>query len=154
MRSSRNAARTPAGEPARTGVDRTVEDIMHPGVIGCAADAPVATVAWILADENIHSVVVHLAEGSGGSVADRWAVITTADVLRALDAGAEGLTARALAKRSVPAAFVAPTDGVDRVVRLMARHDLTHVLVVEDGSPAGIVSSLDVAREVGRAAAG
>jgi CBS domain-containing protein len=34
----------------------------------------------------------------------------------------------------------------------MARHDLSHVLVVEDGFPAGIVSALDVAREVGRAA--
>ena len=124
---------------------------MHPGLIGCDADASLATVAWILADENIHSVVVHLAEGSGGGVVDRWGVITAPDLLRALDAGADDVTARTVAKRI--SAVAAPRDGVDRVVRLMARHDVSHVLVVEGGFPVGIVSALDVAREVGRVAA-
>jgi CBS domain-containing protein len=150
MRSNRAATTTPAGTVSRAGVDRTVEEIMHAGLIGCDADAPVATVAWILADENIHSLVVHLGQVPSGTVVDRWGVITASDLMRALDAGTEGLTARTLAKRS--SVTVAPTDRVDRVIRGMAQHDLSHVLVVEDGSPAGIVSALDVARAVGRAA--
>src|SRR3954469_280927 len=51
---------------------------MHAGLIGCDADAPVATVAWLLADGKIHSVVVHLAEGSAGAVADRKGPATQA----------------------------------------------------------------------------
>ena len=44
---------------------------------------------------------------------------------------------------------VEPQEMLDRAVQLMASYDVTHVLVVEDGAPVGIVSSLDVARAAG-----
>jgi len=40
------------------------------------------------------------------------------------------------------------SDRIDRVARLMAEHDCTHLVVVspETGEPVGVVSSLDVAQ--------
>ena len=46
------------------------------------------------------------------------------------------------AGRGVPFALAA-------AVRIMASYDVTHVLVVEDDYPVGIVSALDVARATG-----
>jgi CBS domain-containing protein len=44
---------------------------------------------------------------------------------------------------------VEPQETLDRAVQLMAAYDVTHVIVVENDYPVGIVSTLDVARAVG-----
>jgi len=125
---------------------------MHPGLIGCDATAPLDTVAWILADENIHALLVHRAGGRDRSAADRWGLITASELLRALADGRRGLTAASMLANS-SYVTVAPTDRLHCVVRLMAGHALTHVLVMEHASPVGVVSALDVARAIGGARA-
>ena len=124
-----------------------VEDAMHPGLIGCDPSAQLETVAWILADEEIHCVVVHGVHRAAEGDRTTWGIVTALDVIRALDAGDWGVTARELVKADF--VTVAPTDGLDRVVSLMSEHDVGHVLVLENGCPVGIISALDVARAAG-----
>jgi CBS domain-containing protein len=37
-------------------------------------------------------------------------------------------------------------ESVDRAAFLMADHQITHLIVMEEGRPAGIVSALDIGR--------
>ena len=41
---------------------------------------------------------------------------------------------------------VTPADDLGHAAQLMAEHDVAHLIVVEDGTPVGVLSTLDVAR--------
>jgi CBS domain-containing protein len=124
-----------------------VEDVMHAGLIGCDPEAPLSVIARIFAEERIHALVVSGIERTRDGDRRSWGIISDRDLLRALDAGAERVTASALAVTAM--ITVEPEEPLDRAVQLMASYDVSHVLVVEDGAPVGIVSALDVARVAG-----
>jgi len=69
------------------------------------------------------------------------------DVLHAVNRGGPDLTAGELA---VTSPLALPEDaGLERAATLMVDHDVTHVVVVDaSGTPAGVVSTLDVLRVV------
>ena len=121
-----------------------VEDVMHTGLVACDPDAPLTEVARILARERIHSVVVHGIERTRTGERLTWGIVSDRDVVRALDAGDTSVTAGALAVTAM--LTVAPGEPLDRAVQLMAAYDVTHVIVLEQDYPVGIVSALDVAR--------
>jgi CBS domain-containing protein len=125
------------------------EEVMHAGLVGCSPSTPLPVIARILAEERIHSIVVHGIEHTREGERMTWGVIDARDLVRALDAGDGGVTAAQLAMPAEPAVDVA--DPLDRVVQLMASYDVSHVLVLEKGYPVGIVSALDVARAAGGA---
>jgi predicted transcriptional regulator len=125
----------------------SVDEYMHAGILACDPAAPLATVAWILADEQIHCVIVTGLEQTPGGIRLTWSAITDRDLMRALAAGETGATAADLATRSV--VTVEPTERLDRVAELMTEHDVTHLVVTEQDGPVGIISSLDVARAAG-----
>jgi CBS domain-containing protein len=124
-----------------------VEDVMHAGLIGCDPAAPLSVIARIFAEEQIHALVLSGVERTGAGERLPWRVITDHDLLRALDAPGERVTAAALAGAAVITVDV--EESLDRAVQLMTSCEVTHVLVVEDGDPVGIVSALDVARAAG-----
>ena len=124
-----------------------VEEVMHAGLIGCDPAAPLPVIARIFAEEQIHAVVVGGIDRAREGERLTWGIISDHDLMRALDATGESVTAAALAVTAM--ITVEPRESLDRVVQLMASYDVTHVLVVEDGAPVGIVSSLDVARAAG-----
>jgi CBS domain-containing protein len=118
---------------------------MHPGVVSCASDTTLRTVARMLAAYRIHAVVVfadHRAADPGS-----WSVVSDVDVLRAGRAGGFDRTTAGDAART-PVVLVAPEDTLDHAARLMAEEATTHLVVVDPGSerPLGIVSTLDVTR--------
>jgi len=121
-----------------------VEDVMHSGLVGCDPEAPLAEIARILAEERIHSVVVHGIERTRAGERLSWGIVSDRDLMRALDASDTGVTAGALAVTAM--ITVDLLEPLDRAVQLMAAYDVTHVIVVEKGYPVGIVSALDVAR--------
>jgi CBS domain-containing protein len=124
-----------------------VEDVMHPGLVGCDPEATLATIARIFAEERIHCVVVHGIERTRDGERLTWGTVSDRDLIRALDATDRSITAGTLA---VPALMsVTPDEPLDHAVRIMASFDVAHVLVLEDGYPVGIVSALDVARAAG-----
>lgn len=124
---------TPAFEHA------TVADVMRPGVVSCAPDASLLTVAQTMATHHVHSVVV------AGVTADHlvWGLVSDMDIVRAAEAGIEGHTAVDAARTEV--VTVDPTTPLSDVVRLMDVHGTAHLIVTSNGRPTGVVSSLDIA---------
>jgi CBS domain-containing protein len=122
-----------------------VADAMHPGVVSCAANTPLRTVARMLSAYRIHAVVVfadHRAADPGS-----WAVVSDVDVLRAgLDGDVDRTTAGDAA--GTPVVMVAPEDTLDHAAQLMAEQGTTHLVVVDRRSerPLGMVSTLDLTK--------
>ena len=135
------------GEPTSSLVRYTVLNAMNPGLVECAADADVGSIARAMAEHEIHCVVVRGIERRDrhGERLD-WGVVSDLDLMAALHPDGADATAGQLAATEV--VIVAPSDTLERAARLMAEHQTAHVMVVDPvtGDPAGIVSTLDVAR--------
>ena len=120
---------------------------MHPGVVTCLPDEPLERVAGTMADLRIHCVAVVGAarRDDGGDEHFVWGLLSDMDVLHAVNRAGPDLTAGELA---VTSPLALPADaGLERAASLMVEHDATHVVVVDRaGTPAGVVSTLDVLR--------
>jgi CBS domain-containing protein len=124
----------------------TVDSVMHRGVVTCRPNDSLRTVAAILAANRIHAVVVASPEER-----TPCAVVTDRDVVYGHLLGKlDELTARDAA--SEPTVTVRADLDLREASGLMVRYGTTHVVVTErdDGTPIGILSSLDVAAAVGR----
>jgi CBS domain-containing protein len=111
---------------------------MRPGVITCTPDAGPATVATIMVANGIHVVIV--APSAHGTPL----IVTDRELVRAVLEGREDACASDLAGE--PAAALTADAGLEDAVAMMAARYVTHILAIEpsSGTPAGIVSSLDV----------
>jgi CBS domain-containing protein len=129
-----NPSKLPAAEPLLDAL--TVADAMHHGIVTCAPTASLREIAGLIAEHTIHCVVV---------ADDRtvWGVVSDIDLMRGLGSPVQ-FTAGNLA--AVEAVAVESTDELEHAVRLMADHDVSHLLVRDGGTPVGILSTLDVAR--------
>jgi acetoin utilization protein AcuB len=117
---------------------------MRPGVMSVAPDAPLLQVAQTMATHHVHCVVV------GGMTRDAlggerlvWGLVSDMDVVRAAGAGLEGHTAADAAATEI--VTVEPSTPLSDAARLMLEHRSAHLVVISDGHPAGVVSSLDIA---------
>jgi CBS domain-containing protein len=134
-------------ERTRVGLDELfVAEAMHPGLISCPLDAPLRTVARMMATYRVHAVLVtgHGEEElPGGGV---WGVISDIDLARAAAAGDLDASARSVAV--TPVLAVTGTDTLAHAAHLMVEHGISHLIVVEPRSarPMGVLSTLDVAR--------
>ena len=122
-------------------------DAMHPGLISCSLDAPLRTVARMMATYRVHAVLVtshgdeELTEGA------RWGIVSDTDLLRAAASGdIDEQAARTVA--ATPVVTVSTSDDLARAAQLMSEHEISHVVVVERHSarPVGVLSTLDIAR--------
>src|SRR5690348_11510439 len=116
----RGSFRTPAFEHAR------VSDGMRPGVIGCGRETPLRTVARMMADNHVHSIVVTRPGSEGGG--RPWGVVSDLDLMRA-GAEAEDMTAGQACATEV--VTVAPDDTLARAAQLMSEYNTTHLVVVD-----------------------
>ena len=122
----------------------TVADVMRPGVMSCAPDAPLLTVAQTMATHHVHSVVVAgIGTDAGGGDHLVWGLVSDMDVVRAAESGIEGHTAADAARTEV--VTVDPSTSLVEAARLMDEHDTAHLIVTSGGQPAGVISSLDIA---------
>lgn len=121
----------------------TAGQAMSPGVLTVDADAPLGSVAGMMARHGVHALVV----------APHGAPIRVLGDLE-LVAGllADHGTTQAADVARQPRAVARPHDTLAVVSRLMADRDVDHVLVSAPGArlPMGVVSSLDVVAVVGR----
>ncbi len=121
----------------------TVGDAMHAGIVTCSPSAGLDEVAAAMAEHGIHCLVA-IDEGPPGEDDDRlWGVVSDLDLMRGIESPV-GLDAGNLAELDV--ATVAPGDTLDHAARTMVRRRLAHLVVVADGRPVGVVSTLDIAR--------
>ena len=122
----------------------TVADLMRPGVMSCAPDAPLLTVAQTMATHHVHSVVVAgIATDASGGDHLVWGLVSDMDVVRAAESGIEGHTAADAARTEV--VTVDPKTSLVEAARLMDEHGTAHLIVTSAGQPAGVISSLDIA---------
>ncbi len=138
--------RTVRLDPPDTPLDSTtVADAMHAGVITCSPLADLRDVAEAMASHGIHCVVA-IDPGPPGADDERiWGVVSDIDLIRGLGSSVR-LDAGNLAALDV--VTVSPLDTLDRAAQLMAEHDVTHLVVVSDDRPVGVLSTLDIARAV------
>ena len=137
---------TPSHRIQPTGELRAI-DVMHPGMISCPGDAPLRTVARMMASYRVHAIIVHAEEDEELAGGDSWGVVSDTDLVRAaLNGGFDETTARQIA--ATPAVTVTTVDPLTRAMQLMTEHEVTHVIVVErhSGRPIGVLSTLDCAR--------
>ncbi len=120
-----------------------VGEIMHPGVIFCIPQAPLRTVAQIMAQRRIHAVVVSDLDMPVWK--HRWGVISDLDLIRAFGSDVHRVTAAEIASEEPVTVDV--EEPLAAAARVMAEHRVMHLIAVE-GDPAravGVVSTLDLA---------
>ena len=122
----------------------TVGDVMRPGVMSCAPDAPLVSVAQTMATHHVHSVVVAgITTDDAGTDHLVWGLVSDMDIVRAAEAGIEGHTASDAARTEVVTVDLATP--LAEAARLMDSHHTAHLVVTSGGQPAGVISSLDLA---------
>ena len=122
----------------------TVADVLRPGVMSVAPDAPLVDVARAMATHHVHSVVVGgMTRDALGGEHHVWGLVSDMDLVRAAGAGIEGHTAADAARTEVVS--VETSTPLAEAARLMEEHHTAHLIVVSDRHPAGVVSSLDIA---------
>ncbi|MEX2613520.1 MAG: CBS domain-containing protein [Gaiellaceae bacterium] len=126
---------------------RTVGDAMHPGVITCLPRASLRDVARIMSSSRVHAVVVWGDEEDDSE--GIWGLVSDLDLVAAAAQGSP--TARsAVGVAGTPAVTVRETDTLQHASELMSQNGVSHLVVLGDGveHPAGILSTLDIARAV------
>lgn len=135
-----SATRTTNGT---SGLDAVaVREAMHEGILSCSTDAPLSAVAELMTAKGIHCVVVTDHDDVGV-----WGVISDLDLVAA--AGVRDIEAQlAGGSAATPALTISPDDTLQRAAQLMTENAAAHLLVVDErsGRPAGVLSTLDVAR--------
>ena len=122
----------------------TVADVMRPGVMSCAPDAPLLTVAQTMATHHVHAVVVAgVTKDDAGNDHLIWGLVSDMDIVRAAESGIEGHTASDAARTELVS--VDPSTPLAEAARLMDAHHSSHVIVTSQGHPVGVLSSLDIA---------
>jgi CBS domain-containing protein len=121
-----------------------VEDVMRPGIISCAPETDLTTVARTMAANHVHAVVVSGIERTpaGGELLT-WGIVSALDLVGAALPGVTALDAAALASTEV--VTIDAHEPLERAAQLMVEHQLTHLLVVDGARPVGVVSTLDIA---------
>jgi CBS domain-containing protein len=128
------------------GRELTVGDVMHLGVVSSPPEAPLRSVAALMADYGVHAIVV-LGDDEEGAL---WGIVSDTDLVHTIANGSLGVhSAGDLAR---PAAItVLPGETVAEAARLMRDRQVTHLVVVSQrGRPVGVVSTLDVVRAAAR----
>jgi CBS domain-containing protein len=120
-----------------------VESAMHPGVITCDRNAPLAEVAATMTRERVHCIVVESGSGDRGAP---WGVVSDLDLVAAATVrDLEDQTAGGSA--ATPLVMVAPSETLERAAQLMTEHGTSHLVVVEPATsaPVGVLSTIDIA---------
>ena len=122
----------------------TVSDVMRPGVMSVAPDAPLVNVAQTMATHHVHAVVVAgIARDDSGADHLVWGLVSDMDIVRAAETGIEGHNAADAARTEV--VTVDPSTPLAQAAALMDEHGSAHLIVTGGGHPVGVVSSLDIA---------
>jgi CBS domain-containing protein len=125
----------------------TVADVMTPGVIHCTPDTPLRGVAHLMSDRHVHAVYVFDYGIEDDEAVEMWGLVSDLDLIAALpviDERTAGNTA------VTPLLTVSTKERLDRAAQVMAESGNAHLAVIDPVTtrPAGVLSTLDVARAV------
>jgi CBS domain-containing protein len=121
----------------------TAKDLMTPDPASCLGDTPVADAARMMAERDCGQIPV--VEGKTRKVVG---VVTDRDIVcRAVAKNRNPLDLKIESVMSSPAVTVSETSDAEEVTRVMEKHQIRRVPVVnQNGELCGIVSQADIAR--------
>jgi CBS domain-containing protein len=122
--------------------ERSVRDIYHKGVIFCKPETPVQEVVRVMADTEIHAIMVAEREGAPpvGVVSHMDTIVHYGEDLTAIEAQ-DVMTSSVIS--------VSEQATVKDAARKLLESDIHRLLVVdEDDKPLGILSTTDIIREM------
>ncbi|HEY7537455.1 MAG TPA: CBS domain-containing protein [Gaiellaceae bacterium] len=136
----------PAAETVQAFDELRVGDAMSAGLIHCAPETRLTAVARLMATHGVHAVFVFDYGDEGDEDVRLWGVVSDLDLAAAAAGGVVTRTAR---ESSVtPLVTVGSDEPVRRAAELMAQRGVSHLAVLDaaTGRPAGVLSTLDIAR--------
>lgn len=125
----------------------TVADAMTPGMIHCGPETPLRHVAQLMAANNVHAVYVFDYGVEDDEAWRVWGLVSDLDLIAALPV----LDDRTAGNSAItPLVKVSLHERLDRAAQLMAETANAHLAVIDPrtGRPAGVLSTLDIARVV------
>lgn len=133
------------GEPSASALGGAqVADVMSTPLVSCPPGVPLWEVAQLMTRNRIHAVVVEAGPPAPGADEEQWGVISELDLVGAASLADPEVPAGRVA--ATPGVVVDPEESLERAAMLMAEYQITHLIVVAEGRPSGIVSALDLAR--------
>ncbi|MDY7078985.1 MAG: CBS domain-containing protein [Chloroflexota bacterium] len=121
---------------------RLVRDIYHKGVILCKPNTPLQEVVRVMADTEIHAVMVTEHEGE-----PPVGVVSHTDVIAHYGDNLTTIRARDVMTSNVISVLEDAT--VKEAVEKLQKSNIHRLLVVdEEGRPLGILSTTDIVREI------
>ena len=121
---------------------KKISELMTPNPCAIEADKPVAHAAKMMKEENVGLAPVVEGDRLVGTLTDRDIVT------RVVAEGKDPQTVPVREVASTDVVTIDPQQDLDEALRLMARHQVRRLPVVEeDGRLVGVVAQADIARE-------
>jgi CBS domain-containing protein len=123
----------------------TVAGAMTTGVIKCAPETPLRSVARIMATRHVHAVYVFDYGDEDDETVALWGLVSDLDLVAACPVIGE----RTAGNSSVtPLVTIRSDEPLDRAAQLMAENSTAHLAVLDPVTkrPVGVLSTLDIAR--------
>ena len=123
----------------------TVGDVMTREVIHCGPETPLREVAQLMADNHVHAVYVFDYGVEDDESMEIWGLVSDLDLIAALPVIGERTAGNSAV---TPLLTVSLMERLDRAAQVMVESGNAHLAVIdpETGRPAGVLSTLDVAR--------
>lgn len=122
--------------------ERLVRDVYHRGVILCKPDTPLQEIVRVMADTEIHAVMVAEREGEPAV-----GVVSHTDAIARY--GEDLTTMQARDVMTADVVSISESATVEEAARKLLASRIHRLLVVnEAGSPLGILSTTDIIREM------
>lgn len=121
-------------------------DAMHGAIVTCDPSTPATAVAELMSRHMIHCLVVEGIHGDDHGEHLVWGVVTDLDLVRAVVLTDGDPAAWTFA--STEAVTVDASDDLATVAAVLVQRGSSHVVVVDDESPIGVISTLDIAKAV------
>ncbi len=122
---------------------RSVRDVYHKGVIFCKPETPLQEVVRVMADTEIHAIMVAEREG-----APPLGVVSHMDTIAHYGDDLTAIEAREVMTREVIS--ISETATLMDAAKQLLESDIHRLLVVDDDdeTPLGILSTTDIIREM------
>ncbi len=121
-------------------------EAMHGAVLTCDPNTPATAVAALMSAQKVHCLVVEGIVGDDHGEHLVWGVISDLDLVRAVVLTDGDPAAWTFA--STEAVTVDASDDLATVAAVLVERACSHVVVVDDESPVGVISTLDIAEAV------
>ena len=122
--------------------ERRVRDIYHKGVILCKPDSPLQEVVRVMADTEIHAVMVTEREGE-----PPVGVVSHIDIIAHYGEDLTAIQAQDVMTSKV--INISEDATVEEAAKKLLESNIHRLLVVnEEGRPVGILSTTDIIREI------